>query len=183
MKKRIKFLFYLILIVFGFFSKANGEKLDFDKINFLDVDGKEFKLNNISSDLILIVNTASFCGFTKQYSHLQDLRNKYDEDKLFIIAIPSNDFGGQEPGSDKEIKDFCEVNFGITFPIMSKQKIIGSNKHNFYKFIENNFGPKFLPKWNFHKYLIKKDGTLINSFSSHVSPVSSKFINIIETNL
>lgn len=183
MQKTMKFIFYIFLIIFGLFSKANGEKIDLKKIIFLDINGEEFSLNNISSNIFLIVNTASFCGFTKQYSHLQDLRSRYNLDQLFIIAIPSNDFGGQEPGSESEIKDFCEINYGITFPIMSKQKVLGTNKHYFYKLIEKNYGSKFLPKWNFHKYLIKNDGTLIKSFSSHISPISDKFIRSIEENL
>jgi len=183
MKKNIKFIFYIILIFFGFLSKVSGERLDLKKVKFIDINGEEFSLDTISSNLILIVNTASFCGFTKQYSDLQDLRNKYNVDQLFIIAIPSNDFGGQEPGSELEIKDFCELNYGITFPIMSKQQVVGSNKHYFYELIEKNYGYKFLPKWNFHKYLIKNDGTLIKSYSSHISPTSNKFISSIEENL
>ena len=183
MKKYFRFIFYLIFIIFSLFSKANGEKINFEKVKFIDINGKEFRLNNIYSSLILIVNTASFCCFTKQYSHLQDLRNKYYLNDLFIMAIPSNDFGGQEPGKDSEIKDFCEINYGITFPIMSKQKVIGLNKHYFYQLIEKNYGSTYLPKWNFHKYLIKNDGTLINSFPSHISPMSKGFIDLIEENL
>ena len=183
MFRKFKYLFYLLFIVLGIVSKANGEKLNLDDIKFEDINGNIFSISNIDSKLILIVNTASFCGFTKQYKHLQSLSEKYKPDELIVIAIPSNDFGNQEPGSNKEIKDFCEGTYGISFPIMSKQKVIGKNKHNFYNMVENNFGSKFLPKWNFHKYLIKNDGTLLISLSSHVSPLSAKLINEIESNL
>ncbi len=183
MVKRLKFIVYIFLIFMGFFSKSNADRLNLESLVFTDINGDKFDLNNIDSKIILIVNTASFCGFTKQYAHLQALRNKYSEDDLLIIAIPSDDFGNQEFSSNKEIADFCEVNFGITFPIMSKEKIIGANKHDFYKIIEDSFGIKFLPKWNFHKYLIKNDGSLISSFSSHISPLAPKFIEKIESNL
>ena len=179
----VKFILYIIFISFGLFSKANSEKINLDDVKFIDINGEVLKLSEVDSEIILVVNTASFCGFTKQYAHLQSLRDKYDNKQLFILAIPSNDFGNQEPGSNKEIKDFCEGTYGITFPIMSKQKILGRGKHDFYKLIEENYGSKYLPKWNFHKYLIKKDGTLISSFSSHISPLAPKFIDKINSNL
>ena len=180
---RFKHLFYIFFIVLGLISKANGEKLNLNNIVFEDINGDIFSLKDVNSKLILIVNTASFCGFTKQYAHLQSLSEKYDLDQLLIIAIPSNDFGNQEPGSNKEIKDFCEGTYGIGFPIMAKQSVVGKNKHHFYNLIEQKYGTKFLPKWNFHKYLIKNDGTLIKSYSSLVSPLSKKLVNEINANL
>ena len=116
------------------------------------------------------MNTASFCGFTKQYKGLQELTNKFSSEDLSIIAIPSNDFGRQEPGNNKEIKDFCEGTYGITFPIMSKQKVIGKNKHAFYKWIESNHGNKKLIDGIFHKYVINRDGELLHSISSRIAP-------------
>ena len=133
---RFKHLFYIFFIVLGFISKANGEKLNLNDIVFEDINGDIFSLKDVNSKLILIVNTASFCGFTKQYAHLQSLNEKYDLDQLLIIAIPSNDFGNQEPGSNKEIKDFCEGTYGISFPVMAKQSVVGKNKHHFYNLIE-----------------------------------------------
>ena len=146
MKKYFRFIFYLIFIIFSLFSKANGEKINFEKFKFIDINGKEFRLNNIYSSLILIVNTASFCGFTKQYSHLQDLRNKYALNELFIMAIPSNDFGGQEPGKDSEIKDFCEINYGITFPIITSLPIGIDNLKNLHIFKCYNNKIENIPK-------------------------------------
>ena len=150
---------------------------------FKDIDGKDFILSNLPGKVILVVNTASNCMFTSQYKELQELTTKYSSKELSIIAIPSNDFLNQEPGSNEEIKDFCESRYGITFPIMSKQKVIGRNKHAFYKWVEENYGSKKLPNWNFHKYIINRDGKLLYSMSSRVSPSSEKFINNIEASL
>ena len=144
MFKNFKFIIYIFFITLGFFSKGNAEKLNLDEIEFVDINGEVFKLNNIGSKLLLVVNTASFCGFTKQYAHLQTLSEKYTKEQLLIIAIPSNDFGNQEPGDNAEIKDFCEGVYGITFPIMNKEKILGKDKHIFYKLLENKYGSRFL---------------------------------------
>ena len=179
----IKFLSLLVLSFFSFNQTVFSKNLSIDKIIFEDIDGKDFKLSNLPGKIILIVNTASYCGFTKQYKELQALTSKYLPKDLSIIAIPSNDFGKQEPGSNEEIKDFCESKYGITFPVMSKQKIIGSNKHAFYSWIEENYGLKKMPKWNFHKYLINRNGELLYSMSSHISPGSEKFINNIESSI
>jgi len=131
----------------------------------------------------LIVNTASYCGFTKQYKGLQELTDKFSPNELSIIAVPSNDFGGQEPGSSSDIKDFCEGIYGVTFPVMSKQKVLGKSKHSFYSWIESNFGSSKLPRWNFHKYIINRQGELLHSISSHIAPSSPKFIEKIVATL
>jgi len=178
-----KIFIYLFFSFIIFSSKVNSESIDLNSIKFEDIDGNNFYLSSIKSRLLLVVNTASYCGFTKQYAHLQSLKEKYDDEQLFIIAIPSNDFGGQEPGSNDAIKEFCDVNYNITFPIMSKQNIVGRNRHLFYKMIENNYGVEFLPKWNFYKYLFNNKRNLINSYSSHVSPLSDEIINDINLNL
>jgi len=151
-------------------------------ISFEDIDGNKVYLSEFSTDLILIVNTASACGFTKQYSGLQLLWEKYSKRGLTIIAVPSNDFN-QEPGNNKVIKEFCEINYGITFPIMGKVKVKGDNKHPFFLWVENNYGSKNLPKWNFFKYLVSKDGELINIYSSRIKPSSDEFNRVIEENL
>jgi glutathione peroxidase len=179
----IKFLSLLLISIFSFNQVSFSKNLSIDKTIFKDIDGKEFILSNLPGKIILVVNTASNCGFTRQYKELQELTSKYSSKELSIIAIPSNDFGNQEPGSDEEIKDFCESRYGITFPVMSKQKVIGNNKHSFYTWVEENYGSKKLPSWNFHKYLINRNGELLHSMSSHVSPTSKKFINNIEASL
>ena len=170
----------------SYFSISNiaiAKNLILEDISFEDINGNDVKLSDLPGKIILVVNTASFCGFTNQYKGLQELTNKFSSKDLSIIAIPSNDFGRQEPGNNKEIKDFCEGTYGITFPIMSKQKVIGNNKHAFYKWIESNHGSKKLPRWNFHKYIINRDGELLHSISSRIAPSSSKFLDMIATSL
>ena len=151
-------------------------------VSFEDTDGNKVHLSEFSNDLILIVNTASACGFTKQYGGLQLLWEKYSERGLTILAVPSNDFH-QEPGDNEAIKEFCEINYGITFPIMAKVNVKGNNKHPFFLWVENNYGSKNLPKWNFFKYLVSKNGELINVYSSRIKPSSDEFNRVIEENL
>ena len=151
-------------------------------ISFEDIDGNKVHLSEFFNDLILVVNTASACGFTKQYAGLQLLWEKYQHRGLTILAVPSNDFH-QEPGDNDVIKEFCEINYGITFPIMAKVKVKGDNKHPFFLWVENNYGSKNLPKWNFFKYLINKNGELVSVFSSRMKPSSDEFKRIIEENL
>jgi glutathione peroxidase len=178
----IKFMCLLGLSFFTFGNTASSKNLVLEEVVFEDINGNDFKLSDLPGKLILIVNTASFCGFTKQYKGLQALTKKFSPKELSILALPSNDFGNQEPGSNIEIKDFCEGIYDITFPIMSKQRVIGKNKHSFYTWIEDNHGFKKLPKWNFHKYLLNRDGELLHSMSSRIAPSSNKFIdNIINS--
>ena len=119
---------------FSISTSAFSKNLVLEDTIFEDVSGKIIKLSDLPGKIILIVNTASYCGFTKQYKGLQELTDKFSPNELSIIAIPSNDFGGQEPGSSSDIKDFCEGIYGVTFPVMSKQKVLGKSKHSFYIF-------------------------------------------------
>jgi glutathione peroxidase len=128
----------------------------------------------------LLVNVASNCGFTKQYSELQELYDKYSEKGLVVLGVPSNQFGGQEPGSNDEIKDFCETNFNITFPMTTKIDVKGENAHPIYLWAKENFGNAAVPKWNFHKILINKQGKIVDTYSSFTKPMSKKLINKIE---
>ena len=182
----VNFLKFICLFLMSYFSINNissAKNLILSDTFFEDINGNNVKLSDFPGKIILIVNTASFCGFTKQYKGLQELTNKFSSDELSVIAVPSNDFGGQEPGNKEEIKDFCEGIYGVTFPIMSKQKVLGKDKHSFYNWIESNYGSKKLPRWNFHKYLINRDGELLHSISSRTAPSSSKFIEKISTSL
>ena len=182
----INFFKFLILFFMSYFSLSgftNAKNLILADTLFEDINGNNVRLSDLPGKVILIVNTASYCGFTKQYKGLQELTNKFSPNELSIIAVPSNDFGGQEPGNKQEIKDFCEGIYGVTFPIMSKQKVLGKGKHSFYKWIENSYGSGKLPRWNFHKYLISREGELLHSISSRVSPSSSKFIEKISNSL
>ena len=176
-----KFLIYIAIIMISFFNKldAKYEKLFFE-LNIKGIDGKELDLNQFKGKTILLVNVASKCGFTKQYTDLQSLYEKYKRQGLVVIGIPSNQFGGQEPGSNKEIKDFCETNFNITFPMTDKINVKGENTHELYVWAKNNYGKSTVPKWNFHKILINKEGKVQDTFNSFVTPLSKKIINEIE---
>jgi glutathione peroxidase len=154
--------------------------LDF---TFNAIDGTSFDLKDHRGKAILIVNTASRCGFTAQYSGLQRLWENYQHKGLIVVAVPSNDFGGQEPLEGDALKKFCEVNYNVTFPIMDKINIKGENAHPFYAYVSNRFGFSGSPKWNFHKYLINSNGELVDWFSSITSPDSEKLINAIEAAL
>ena len=125
----------------------------------------------------MVVNTASVCGFTGQYDGLQSLWESYKDKGLVVVGVPSNDFGRQEPGSKEEIKEFCEVNFNVNFPMTSKVVVKGDEAHPFYQWANNVAGG---PMWNFHKYLITPDGEMVKGFSSLVGPESKKLTKAIE---
>lgn len=168
--------------MFSFFNKvqANYEKTFFD-LSIKNIDNKVVHLKEYKNKTILLVNVASQCGFTKQYSSLQTLYDKYKNQGLIVMGVPSNQFGGQEPGSNDEIKDFCETNFNITFPITDKVDVKGENAHQIYQWAKKNHGKSTIPKWNFHKILINKDGKIQDTFNSFVDPLSKKIINQIES--
>ena len=167
--------------MFSLFGKveAKYEKLFFD-LNIKGINGEEINMSLYKGKTILIVNVASKCGFTKQYTGLQTLYEKYRDKKFIVLGIPSNQFGGQEPGSNKEIKNFCETNFNITFPMTDKVDVKGENSHEIYSWAKENYGKSTIPKWNFHKILINKNGEIQNTFNSFTKPLSKKIINEIE---
>ena len=175
-----KILLIIIMSLFSNTSSAKYEKLAYD-FNFNDLDGSEFNLSEYKNKVIVIVNVASQCGFTKQYEDMQKIWEEYQKKGMVIVGVPSNDFGGQEPGSSKEIKTFCEAKFGITFPITEKVKVKGSDAHPFFLWAKKNHGSGAIPKWNFHKIIINKDGKIAETFSSITNPSSSKFTKVIET--
>ena len=166
--------------MFSFFSKVtaetNGTAYDFE---FNSIDGDLIKLSQYKDKVIVVVNVASRCGYTPQYEDLQRLWTEYKSRNLIVLGIPTNNFR-QEPGNNKEIKDFCETNFGITFPMTEKTNVIGSNSHPFYKWARKDYGIGAIPKWNFHKIIIGKDGKVAETFSSITKPSSIKFIKVIE---
>ncbi len=170
----------IILFMFSFFSKVtaetNGTAYDFE---FNSIDGDLIKLSQYKDKVIVVVNVASRCGYTPQYEDLQRLWTEYKSKNLIVLGIPTNNFR-QEPGNNKEIKDFCETNFGITFPMTEKTNVIGGNSHPFYKWARKDYGIGAIPKWNFHKIIIGKDGKVAETFSSITKPSSIKFIKVIE---
>jgi glutathione peroxidase len=131
--------------------------------------------------LILVVNTASKCAFTPQYEGLEALYERYQNQGLVVLGFPSNDFFGQEPGTEKEIQEFCELTYGVNFPMFEKVHAAKSKAHPFYQQLAQVSGE--YPGWNFHKYLIGPDGEFIQSFSSRVKPQSEALVNVIEANL
>ena len=163
----------------GINIKADYKKLAYD-YKFNDLDGSELNLNEFKSKVIVVVNVASQCGFTNQYEDMQKVWDKYQDKGVVILGVPSNDFGKQEPGTSEEIKNFCEAKFGITFPMTEKVSVKGENAHPFYIWAKENHGKSAIPKWNFHKIIIGKDGKVLDTFVSMINPSSKKFINAIE---
>jgi glutathione peroxidase len=137
-------------------------------------------LSAYKGKVILIVNTASHCGFTPQFAGLESLYQKYKDRGLVVIGVPSNDFGKQEPGSGEEIEKFCTLNFGVTFPMTSKEVVSGDKAHPFYIWARQELGFGSAPKWNFHKYIIDRKGNVVDYFYSTTKPDSKKIIDAIE---
>ena len=180
MNKKLKLFILIIMISFlSNTSSAKYEKLAYD-FKFNDLDGSVLSLSDFKGKVIVAVNVASQCGFTKQYEDMQNVWEKYQKKGLIMIGIPSNDFGNQEPGGSKEIKNFCEAKFGITFPMTEKVKVKGDEAHPFYMWAKQNHGSSAVPKWNFHKIIIDRNGKIHETFSSITNPSSKKFIKIIE---
>ena len=146
-----------------------------------DIKGNDFNLSKFKGKKILLVNTASACGFTPQYAQLEELHQNL-RDKLEVIGLPCNDFGAQEPGSEQQIEQFCDVNFKITFPLTSKVQILGDHPHPLYEFLmkkELNGYRDSEVKWNFQKYLIDENGNLIKIFSPALDPLAEEILNLI----
>lgn len=146
------------------------------------LDGKAFDLASLKGKKVMVVNTASKCGFTPQFKQLQALYKEYGSDKFVIIAFPANNFANQEPGSAKEIREFCSLNFGVTFPIMEKVSVKGDDQHPVYKWLtqkEKNGVEESIVQWNFQKYLIDENGLLVKSFSPKTKPDDPQIIDWI----
>ena len=158
---------------------AEYEKIAYD-FNFKDLDGTPLNLSEYRGKVIVAINVASQCGFTSQYEDMQQVWEKYRSKGIIILGIPSNDFGKQEPGSNEDIKNFCEAKFGISFPMTEKVSVKGSEAHPFYIWARENYGKSAIPKWNFHKIIIDKNGKIAETFSSITSPSSKKFIKTLE---
>lgn len=146
-------------------------------------DEQPMPLAAYRGQVLLIVNTASRCGFTDQYAGLEKLYQLYQAQGLVIIGVPSNDFGGQEPGSNAEIATFCKLNYGVTFPLAAKEVVTGAQAHPFYRWAKDTLGFAAAPKWNFHKYLINRRGQLVDYFHSTTSPDAAKIKRAIKAAL
>jgi glutathione peroxidase len=174
-------IIYIFFIMISFFNFAKAEyKKKFYDFDINRINEEKLDLSIYKGKAVLLVNVASNCGFTKQYSELQQLYAIYKDRGLIVLGVPSNQFGGQEPGTNNEIKDFCETNFNITFPLTSKYEVKGDNAHPIYLWAKENYGKSSIPKWNFHKILINKKGEIEDTYSSFTNPLSKKIIIKIE---
>ena len=178
----MKKLFFIVLIFSMFFFKnfasANYNKVFYDlQINSISGELMDFK--KFKDKAVLVVNTASYCGFTKQYEDLQKLWEKFESKGLIVLGIPSNSFN-QEKKSNTEVKEFCEVNFEISFPLTAITDVKGENAHEIFKWAKENHGKSAIPKWNFHKILINKDGRIHDTFASFTNPMSKKIIKEVD---
>jgi glutathione peroxidase len=153
------------------------------RFDFVAIDGQPMPLKRFSGQVILVVNTASRCGFTRQYGDLQEVWDRFRDRGLLVLGVPSNDFGGQEPGSESEIKHFCTASFNVSFPMTAKVHVRGPDAHPFYRWAAKHLGPGSSPRWNFHKYLISSDGRLVQWFSTPTSPTSRNVLRAIEKEL
>ena len=181
----MKKLFFIVLIFSMFFFKnfasANYNKVFYDlQINSISGELMDFK--KFKDKAVLVVNTASYCGFTKQYEDLQKLWEKFESKGLIVLGIPSNSFN-QEKKSNTEVKEFCEVNFDISFPLAAITDVKGENAHEIFKWAKENHGKSAIPKWNFYKILINKEGKIEDTFSSLTKPMSQKMMQKIEETL
>ena len=166
------------MIFFKTPAHSNYEKVFYD-FSIESIDGQIINLSEYKNKVVLLVNTASYCGFTKQYEDLQELWEKYKSKGLIVFGVPSNSFN-QEKNSNNDVKKFCEVNFNINFPLSSIYEVKGKNAHEIFKWAKDNHGSSAVPKWNFHKILINKSGKVEDTFASFTKPKSNKIINKIE---
>jgi len=151
--------------------------------SFRTIDGAPMPLTDYRGKVLLVVNTASYCGLTPQYEGLEALYARYRDQGLVVIGVPANDFGKQEPGTEQEIKAFCTTRFSVDFPLASKEQVIGGEAHPFYKWVVAELGEDAAPKWNFHKYLIGKDGRIAGVFGSRTVPDAPDLVQAVETAL
>lgn len=158
-------------------SKPNADKTSVHALTLRRLDGSEVVMSTFAGKVLLIVNTASECGYTPQYEGLQALHAKYEARGFLVLGFPSNDFGGQEPGSSSEIATFCKTRFGVTFPMFEKVKTTGSGRSELYTLLTNAQGE---PKWNFHKYLIDKRGVPVKAWPSATTPEAPAIARAIE---
>lgn len=174
-----------LLILFSVMSFTTGG-ITADTVhefNVTTIDGEEINLSEYSGQLLLIVNTASECGFTPQYEGLQALYEQYKDQGLVVLGFPANNFGGQEPGTDEEIKKFCKVNFDVSFPMFSKVSVKGENQHPLFQYLTSADNPDFTGeiKWNFEKFLVGPEGNLLHRFRSKTKPKSQTIKKAIES--
>ena len=177
MRKEV-FLLFIIMLFFKTSASANYEKKFYD-FSIESITGETINFSDYQNKIILVVNTASYCGFTKQYDELQELWDLYKDKGLIVLGVPSNSFN-QEKKSNTDVKEFCEINFDINFPLTTITEVKGENAHEMFKWAKENHGKTAVPKWNFHKILINKEGKVEDTFASITKPLSKKITKSIE---
>jgi len=193
MKKIIIHTTYVLAIALLLFlsktdasNKSKGNEMDknIKQITVKDIDGKSVKLSDYKGKVLLIVNVASYCGYTKQYAGLEQIYKQYKDKGFEILAFPCNQFGEQEPGTNEEIKNFCSSKFDVSFKLFDKVDVNGSNKSPLYSILtDNELTGKSDIKWNFEKFLINKDGNIVARYASKVEPTGKELISAIEKEL
>ena len=176
--KKVIFLLSIVMFLFKTSATANNDKMLYD-FSIESITGEMINFNNYKNKVILVVNTASYCGFTKQYDELQELWDLYKDKGLIVLGVPSNSFN-QEKKNNSDVKEFCEVNFNINFPLTTITEVKGKNAHELFKWAKENHGKSAEPKWNFHKILINKEGEVQDTFASFTKPMSKKITKAIE---
>lgn len=190
-QNKLKLFLIIVLTLTGillqpqlYASNNNENEGKVHQITVKDIKGNDVKLSDYKGKVLLIVNVASYCGYTRQYEGLQKIYDTYKNKGFEILAFPCNDFGQQEPGTNAEIEEFCDLNFGITFKLFDKIRVLGEDKSPLYKTLINNEGTeKGDIKWNFEKFLISKNGGIVKRFRSNVEPESEEMIKAIEAEL
>ncbi len=172
---------FVILVISSLSSFLRAEPMTAHSFSFIAIDGQPLPLSRFAGKAVLVVNTASFCGYTRQYKGLQALWTRYRDRGLVVVGVPSNDFGGQEPGTADEIKEFCETSYEVDFPLTDKTTIAGADAHPFFVWATSTLGPVAAPRWNFHKFLIAPDGSLAGWFPTNQEPLSGTVIEAVET--
>ncbi len=155
-----------LLSAVGALAQAGREPIDWPSVSIDSIEGGKLATAGFKGKVVLLVNTASFCGYTPQYKDLEALYRRYKDKGLVVLGVPSNDFGEQEPGSNAEIKKFCEATFDVTFPLADKQVVSGEKAHPLYRWAARQTGPLGAPTWNFHKILIGRDGRIVEFFTA-----------------
>ncbi|HOK60323.1 MAG: glutathione peroxidase [Tenuifilum sp.] len=175
----------MIILLATTLSTTNAQNVSFHSFVVTDIDGNEFPLSKLKGKKVMVVNTASKCGFTPQYEDLQALYDKYKDKNFVIIGFPANNFMGQEPGTNQEIKEFCTTRFSVSFPMMAKISVKGNDTHPLYQWLTQKSMNGVMDsevKWNFQKYLIDENGKLVDMIPPKEKPNSDKVIKWIEGN-
>lgn len=175
----------LSAVIFGYFTNPTADAKTKSVLDFKvkDIDGKDVRLNKYKGKVLLIVNTASKCGYTPQYEGLQAIYEKYNKQGFYVLGFPANNFGEQEPGSEAEIKEFCESKYKVTFPMFAKISVKGEDQNPLYKFLTaKETNPNFAGdiSWNFNKFLVDKNGKIVARFTSKETPESAAVTSAIE---